>query len=106
MLRLGKCVKKTKRATRTLTPKWNSRLEMPLPPVLHDQPVVLEFLVWDRSSLGREEFLGRCSLDLRKLAGDAPRASSITFSDWLKLKGDGRHEIEQGEIFVQLSFLV
>eukprot|EP00794_Sanderia_malayensis_P009914 gene9914-10928_t len=75
----------------TLNPQWRERFEMKM---FADGPQVLEVQVWDKDP-GRDEFMGRCSLDISEYEREKThwieadledKAGTEKFSLWRTLK--------------------
>ncbi|XP_028968713.1 multiple C2 and transmembrane domain-containing protein 1 [Galendromus occidentalis] len=62
--RLGNEKYKSKFCLKTLNPQWLEQFDLHM---YQDQPKVLDIAVWDKDFGGRNDFMGRCSIDLKSL---------------------------------------
>ena len=62
--RLGNDRYKTKVIYETLHPKWLEQFDLTF---IEDHSQELEFTVWDKDQRSKDDFMGRCSIDLSKL---------------------------------------
>ncbi|XP_022662645.1 multiple C2 and transmembrane domain-containing protein 1-like isoform X3 [Varroa destructor] len=62
--RLGNEKYKSKFCLKTLNPQWLEQFDLHM---YQEQPKVLEITVWDKDFGGRNDFMGRASIDLRSL---------------------------------------
>ena len=62
--RLGNDRYKTKVVYENLNPKWLEQFDLSL---LEDHSQELEVTVWDKDQRSKDDFMGRCSVDLSKL---------------------------------------
>ena len=62
--RLGNDRYKTKVIYENLNPKWLEQFDLSL---LEDHSQELEITVWDKDQRSKDDFMGRCSVDLSKL---------------------------------------
>ncbi|XP_037877125.1 multiple C2 and transmembrane domain-containing protein isoform X5 [Bombyx mori] len=86
--RLGNEKYKSKVVWKTLHPSWLEQFDLHL---YDDQEQVLEVTVWDKDKQTKDDFLGRCTIDLSKLEREK------THSMWKELE-DGN-----GQIFLLLT---
>ncbi|KAJ3604795.1 hypothetical protein NHX12_026847 [Muraenolepis orangiensis] len=63
--RLGQQKYRSKTKTKTLSPQWREQFDLHL---FEETGGVLEISVWDRDTGRRDDFIGRCQLDLSTLA--------------------------------------
>ncbi|XP_034048971.1 multiple C2 and transmembrane domain-containing protein 1 [Thalassophryne amazonica] len=63
--RLGHQKYRSKTVPKTLNPQWREQFDLHL---YQDMGGVLEITVWDRDTARRDDFIGRCQLDLSTLA--------------------------------------
>ncbi|XP_059056230.1 multiple C2 and transmembrane domain-containing protein-like isoform X1 [Achroia grisella] len=86
--RLGNEKYKSKVVWKTLHPSWLEQFDFHL---YDDQEQILEVTVWDKDKQTKDDFLGKCTIDLSKLERE------ITHSIWQDLE-DGN-----GQIFLLLT---
>ncbi|XP_034826423.1 multiple C2 and transmembrane domain-containing protein isoform X3 [Maniola hyperantus] len=86
--RLGNEKYKSKVVWKTLHPSWLEQFDLHL---YDDQEQVLEVTVWDKDKQTKDDFLGRCAIDLSRLERE------ITHNIWQELE-DGN-----GQIFLLLT---
>ncbi|XP_026316222.1 multiple C2 and transmembrane domain-containing protein [Hyposmocoma kahamanoa] len=86
--RLGNEKYKSKVVWKTLHPSWLEQFDLHL---YDDQEQILEVTVWDKDKQSKDDFLGRCLIDLSKLAREK------THNIWADLE-DGN-----GQIFLLLT---
>ena len=80
--RLGNGRYKTKVIYENLNPKWLEQFDLSL---LEDHSQELEVTVWDKDQRSKDDFMGRCSVDLSKLEHE------VTHKLWVDLEeGDGK----------------
>ena len=80
--RLGNDRYKTKIIYENLNPKWYEQFDLSL---LEDHSQELEVTVWDKDQRSKDDFMGRCSVDLSKLEHE------VTHKLWVDLEeGDGK----------------
>ena len=85
---LGNDRYKTKVIFETLEPKWLEQFDLSL---IEDHSQELEITVWDKDQRSKDDFMGRCSIDLSKLDHE------ITHQLWTPL------EEGTGELFLLLT---
>ena len=82
LCRLGNDRYKTKIIYENLNPKWYEQFDLSL---LEDHSQELEVTVWDKDQRSKDDFMGRCSVDLSKLEHE------VTHKLWVDLEeGDGK----------------
>ncbi|XP_052757995.1 multiple C2 and transmembrane domain-containing protein isoform X5 [Galleria mellonella] len=86
--RLGNEKYKSKVVWKTLHPSWLEQFDLHL---YDDQEQILEVTVWDKDKQTKDDFIGKCSIDLSRLERE------ITHSIWQDLE-DGN-----GQIFLLLT---
>ncbi|OQR66820.1 multiple C2 and transmembrane domain-containing protein 1-like, partial [Tropilaelaps mercedesae] len=86
--RLGNEKYKSKFCLKTLSPQWLEQFDLHM---YQDQPKVLEMTVWDKDFGGRNDFMGRCSIDLRALE------TETTHPIWQELENGA------GQIFLLIT---
>ncbi|TRY76651.1 hypothetical protein TCAL_04074 [Tigriopus californicus] len=80
--RLGNDRYKSKIIYETLNPKWLEQFDLNL---YEDQPKELEITVWDKDQRSKDDFIGRCAVDLSHFAKDC------THDNWYDLEdGSGK----------------
>ncbi len=80
--RLGNDRYKTKPIYETLNPKWLEQFDLSL---IEDHSQTLEITVWDKDQRSKDDFMGRCSIDLSKLEHE------VTHQLWVNLEeGSGK----------------
>ncbi|XP_067136753.1 multiple C2 and transmembrane domain-containing protein-like isoform X5 [Centruroides vittatus] len=62
--RLGTEKYKSKNANKTLNPQWLEQFDLHM---YAEHPKILEVSVWDRDYHGKDDFMGRCTIDLSSL---------------------------------------
>ena len=88
LCRLGNDRYKTKIIYENLNPKWYEQFDLSL---LEDHSQELEVTVWDKDQRSKDDFMGRCSVDLSKLEHE------ITHKLWVDL------EEGEGKLFILLT---
>ncbi len=79
---LGNDRYKTKIIYETLNPKWLEQFDLSL---IEDHSQELEITVWDKDQRSKDDFMGRCSIDLAKLDHE------VTHQLWVNLEeGSGK----------------
>jgi hypothetical protein len=82
---------KSKVCTKTLNPEWKEQFDLH---VFEDQSHILEIEVWDRDYGSRDDFVGRCSVDLDDLAPEETHRKTLQLES---------KEYDSGEITVLLT---
>ncbi|UYV65676.1 MCTP2 [Cordylochernes scorpioides] len=88
--RLGSEKYKSKYCPKTLNPQWLEQFDLHLYP---DQPRVLEVSVWDHDTHGKDDFMGRCQLNLDTLKPETTH----------QIRMDLSHDGGAGEVFLLLT---
>lgn len=76
--RLGHQKYKSKTVPKTLNPQWREQFDMHL---YEETGEVLEITVWDRDTGRRDDFIGRCQLDLSTLAKERTHHLELPLED-------------------------
>ncbi|KAM4635711.1 multiple C2 and transmembrane domain-containing protein 1 isoform 2-T2 [Polymixia lowei] len=76
--RLGHQKYKSKTMPKTLTPQWREQFDLHL---FEETGGVLEITVWDRDTGRRDDFIGRCQLDLSTLAKEHTHRLELPLED-------------------------
>ncbi|XP_062516683.1 multiple C2 and transmembrane domain-containing protein 1-like isoform X2 [Corticium candelabrum] len=87
--RLGAEKFKTKVCSKSLNPEWKEQFDLH---VYEDQSHILEIEVWDRDYGSRDDFIGRCSIDLDDLSFEETHRKTLELKD-----------CESGEITILLT---
>ncbi|KAM9306516.1 multiple C2 and transmembrane domain-containing protein 1 isoform 7-T8 [Pholidichthys leucotaenia] len=77
--RLGPQKYKSKTVPKTLSPQWREQFDLHL---YEETGEVLEITVWDKDTGRRDDFIGRCHLDLSTLAKEHTHHLELPLEDW------------------------
>ncbi|XP_077969220.1 multiple C2 and transmembrane domain-containing protein 1-like isoform X2 [Styela clava] len=82
-LQMGKQRHKSKVCYRTLDPIWKEEFVFQLTSreSLDREPAVIDMTVWDRDSYRKDDFIGRCELDLGSLEYDKTHSFTLNLID-------------------------
>ncbi|XP_041424408.1 multiple C2 and transmembrane domain-containing protein 1 isoform X3 [Xenopus laevis] len=83
--RLGHQKYKSKTLPKTLNPQWREQIDMH---ILEDQGGVIEITVWDKDAGKRDDFIGRCHVDLSTLSKEQTHKLKLKLEEgegWLVL---------------------